>query len=156
MLPNDERLTRRRDFAAVFGRKKFWADGLLALNVRFHDPAKPEPGVNAETRRFGFSVSKKAVGKAHDRNRVKRRLREICRARGGEWRGGFDAVIVARSGAADATYAELDAALRGLMVRAGLRRAGDDGKARSGRGGDGTGGVGGEDGGGTGTDGAQP
>ena len=49
-------------------------------------------GKDAETRRFGFSVSKK-VGKAHDRNRVKRRLRAICRTQQADWRRGFDAVF---------------------------------------------------------------
>ena len=114
MLSREERLTRRRDFAAVYGRKKSWAGPLLVLYVRRHSPAE-----TAETRRFGFSVSKK-VGKAVVRNRVKRRLRAICAARGAGWRHGFDAIFVARSSAAEATFAELDAAVCALMGRAGL------------------------------------
>lgn len=114
MLSREERLTRRRDFAAVYGRKKSWAGPLLVLYVRRHSPADP-----AETRCFGFSVSKK-VGKAVVRNRVKRRLRAICAVRGREWRRGFDAIFVARSAAAEATFADLDAALCALMGRAGL------------------------------------
>ena len=111
-----ERLTRRRDFAAVFARKKSWAGPLLVLYVRRY-PAEDDE--HAETRRFGFSVSKK-VGKAHDRNRVKRRLRAICRAHGHGWRRGFDAVVVARTPASGVAYVELDAALRALIDRAGL------------------------------------
>jgi ribonuclease P protein component len=115
LLPEIERLRRRQDFAAVYRRKRSWANPLLVLNVLRHDPAGPD----AETRRFGFSVSKK-VGKAHDRNGVKRRLRAICRESGGTWRRGFDAVFVARSDAARAGYEDLRAAALLLMSRAGL------------------------------------
>lgn len=115
MLRAAERLAKRRDFAAVYARKRSWAGPLLVLYVRRYDAGGPE----AETRRFGFSVSKK-VGKAHDRNRVKRRLREICRAQGGMWRRGFDVVFVARGASAAADYRSLEGAVRQLMSRAGL------------------------------------
>jgi ribonuclease P protein component len=113
VLPSEERLARRRDFAAVYARKKSWAVPLLVLYLRRHEPNGPD----AETRRFGFSVSKK-VGKAHDRNRVKRRLREICRAHRGEWQKGFDAVFVARSAAQFAEYVALENAVCELLRRA--------------------------------------
>ncbi len=115
MLPRAERLTRRRDFAAVYGRKKSWACPLVVLYVRRYPPDTEL----AETRRFGFSVSKK-VGKAVVRNTVKRRLRAICHARGPGWRRGFDAVLVARSAAATASYVDLDAAVCDVFRRAGL------------------------------------
>ena len=118
MLPRAERLTRRRDFAATYGRKKSWACPLVVLYVRRY----PSESESAETRRFGFSVSKK-VGKAVVRNTVKRRLRAICRSHGPDWRRGFDAIIVARSAAATASYVELDAAVCGLLQRAGLERS---------------------------------
>ena len=126
MLPAAQRLRRKRDFAAVYARKKSWANGHLVLYVRHAPPPGEkiaETRAAAETRRFGFSVSKK-VGKAHDRNRVKRRLREICRLRGGQWRQGFDAIFVVRAASGAATYAELDAALCDLMRRARLVRDG--------------------------------
>jgi len=115
LLPRAERLTRRRDFSAVYARKRSWANPLLVLYVRRYDSA----GTDAETRRFGFSVSRK-VGKAHDRNGVKRRLRAICREHGRSWRRGFDAVFVARSASASASYEELHAAVVSLMGKAGL------------------------------------
>jgi len=115
LLNASERLARRRDFAAVYARKRSWAGPLLVLYVRRFDAAGPD----TETRRFGFSVSKK-VGKAHDRNRVKRRLREICRLRGDTWRRGFYVVFVARGPAATAEYPALETAVCQLMARAGL------------------------------------
>lgn len=120
MLPRAERLTRRRDFAAVYARRRSWANPLLVLYVLRREPDTAALAAEAaETRRLGFSVSKK-VGKAHDRNGVKRRLRAICREDGGSWRRGFDAVFVARSGAADASFEDLRAAVSQLVARAGL------------------------------------
>ena len=113
MLPTNERLTRRRDFEAAYARKRSWTGPLLTVNIRPHEEA------GAETRRFGFVVSKKVSKAAHDRNRVKRRLGEICRLRGGAWRRGFDAVFVARGACVAATYADLDSAIGQLMWRAG-------------------------------------
>ena len=113
MLPREHRLTERRDFAAVYARKKSWADNRLVLYVRRYKPEE------SETPRFGFSVSKK-VGKAHVRNKVKRRLRHICRACQKLWAIGFDVIFVARGAAAEATFADMDISVRNLMRRAGI------------------------------------
>ena len=116
MLPQNERLTRKRDFAYVYQRKKSLATPLLVLYVRRYDVQ----GLHAETRRIGFVVSKKAAKRAHDRNRVKRRLREICRLHGAEWRRGWDGVLVVRTNAVHASYADLDKTVCSLVRRAGF------------------------------------
>jgi len=116
VLPRAERLQSGRDFAATYARKKSWASPLVVLYVRRHSPE----GECSETRRFGFSVSKKVSKSAVVRNRVKRRLRAICRAHGPHWRKGFDAVIVARSACVDSSYAALEAAVCALVGRAGF------------------------------------
>ncbi len=68
-----------------------------------------------ETSRLGLVVSRK-VGKAHDRNRVKRLLREYFRMRRQELLTPLDLVMVAKPGAAGLglgeVSAELDRALR--------------------------------------------
>ncbi len=120
MLPKPHRLARRRDFNAVYARKKSWANALLVLHIRWYGKGSAD----ADTRRWGFSVSKK-VGKAHDRNRVKRRLRDVCRLVGSEndtetFKNGFDAVFVARTPCAEVAYKELENAVRDLSRRAGL------------------------------------
>ena len=57
--------------------------------------------------RLGITVSTK-VGKAHTRNRVRRRLREIYRLHETGLRPGYDMVVVARPRAAEVTYKRLE------------------------------------------------
>ncbi|MBS2035526.1 ribonuclease P protein component [bacterium] len=68
--------------------------------------------------RFGFNVSKK-VGCAVVRNRLRRRLREICRLFLGEIRTGWDLVLVARSDAAERDFWSLRQAFQQQAQRLG-------------------------------------
>ena len=69
--------------------------------------------------RVGITVSKK-LGKAHIRNRVRRRFREVYRLNEEAFLPGWDIVIVARSRAIDADVAKLTAAYLQLADKAGL------------------------------------
>ncbi len=69
--------------------------------------------------RIGITVSKK-LGKAHIRNRVRRRLREIYRLSEDKFLSGWDIVVVARTKAVFADFAELTAAYLQLAKKAGL------------------------------------
>lgn len=57
--------------------------------------------------RFGFSISKK-VGKAVQRNLLKRRLRAICYKYMYAFQPGLDVVLVAGNKAAECTFIELE------------------------------------------------
>lgn len=68
---------------------------------------------------FGF-VTSRHVGKAHDRNRIRRRLRAIVRADERGISPGFHVVIVARRGCAAADFATLRSEWRRLARKLGL------------------------------------
>ena len=72
--------------------------------------------------RVGITVSKK-LGKAHIRNRVRRRFREVYRLNEETFLPGWDIVIVARSRAIDADFAKLTAAYLQLADKAGILKA---------------------------------
>ena len=88
------------------------ANGCLVLYAR-----KNRTSAN----RVGITVSKK-LGKAHIRNRVRRRFREVYRLNEEAFLPGWDIVIVARSRAIDADFAKLTAAYLQLADKAGLLR----------------------------------
>lgn len=67
--------------------------------------------------RYGFSVTKK-VGKAVQRNRVKRLLREIVRLQ--SLKPGWDIVLIARPAAVNADYNQLERTVTRLLARAQL------------------------------------
>jgi len=69
--------------------------------------------------RIGFSVSRR-VGGAVVRNRVKRRLREVIRRKLARIAPGYDLVIIARPGAADARMETLEQDVAVLLARARL------------------------------------
>ena len=62
---------------------------------------------NGQANRLGITVTAK-VGKAHTRNLVRRRLREIYRLHEDGLRVGYDFVVVARTRAAKAEYRRLE------------------------------------------------
>jgi ribonuclease P protein component len=88
------RLSRSRDFDAVYRRGRSVSTRFLTLYWFTREEDDGEP-------RLGLSVPKKAVAGAVARNRIKRRLREIWRARVKALPAGRDYVLIVRPGLAE-------------------------------------------------------
>lgn len=86
------------------------ANGYLVLYAR-----RNRTGTN----RVGITVSKK-LGKAHIRNRVRRRLREVYRLNETSFRPGWDIVVVARTKAIKAPFDQLTKAYLSAAEKAGI------------------------------------
>ena len=86
------------------------ANGYLVLYARRN---------RTESNRVGITVSKK-LGKAHIRNRVRRRFREVYRLNEDKFLPGWDIVIVARHRAIGADFEKLTAAYLQLADKAGI------------------------------------
>lgn len=71
--------------------------------------------------RLGVVTGRK-VGEAVERNRVRRRLREVYRRNRQLFGGAWDVVLVGRRAAAEASWADLSAELLALARRAGLMK----------------------------------
>lgn len=74
---------------------------------------------HTEQNRVGITVSKK-LGKAVQRNRVRRRLREVYRLNEMQFAPGNDIVVVARSRCIRASFPELTQAYLSLAEKAGI------------------------------------
>ena len=86
------------------------ANGFLVLYAR-----RNKLGIN----RIGITAGKK-LGKAHIRNRIRRRLREVYRLNEESFLPGWDIVVVARSRCLDSTFADLTKAYLSLAQKAGV------------------------------------
>jgi ribonuclease P protein component len=107
-----QRLTKRRDFAAVYRKGRALAHPLVVLRLLPNQ---------LPYSRYGFVVSK-TVGKAVVRNQVRRRLREGIRTLLVE--PGWDIVVIARPKAAAADFHTLRRATAGLLSRAEVLTSG--------------------------------
>lgn len=91
-------------------RTQGFACGSLVLYAR-----RNRTGIN----RLGITVSKK-LGKAHVRNFVRRRFREVYRLHEEKFQPGWDIVVVARTKAIGCDFAELCRDFLNLAGKAGL------------------------------------
>jgi len=109
MLPASNRLTKKIDFENVRQKGKFITTKLFSISYVKRDSIASLQ--NDVPSRFGFIVSKKISMKAHERNHIKRILREIFRNNLDNIKGGVDFVIVAKVGIAHATHGTIETEL---------------------------------------------
>ncbi len=108
------RLRKDSEFEAVRRRGRSWGSDLLVLRTLSN---------GLPYSRLGYLVSKR-IGRAVTRNRVRRRMREAVRLTGVA--PGWDLVIIARPGVAQAPYTRIAQTIHELLRRA---RALGDGRS---------------------------
>ncbi|MDD4531114.1 MAG: ribonuclease P protein component [Candidatus Pacebacteria bacterium] len=99
MLPKENRLKKEKEFEAVFkGGRTFRGEYvLLRYLVNGTDKTK-----------VGFITSKKVSKLATERNKAKRRMREIVRLRKGKIKDGLSIIIIALPRINSAGYEEIE------------------------------------------------
>jgi ribonuclease P protein component len=106
------RLVKNKEFQLVYKKGQSYVGRHMVLYVL------PRPNANSETR-VGFTVGKK-VGGSVQRNRVRRRLKEIYRWLKPRIALGYDLVIVARPRALEAEFNVLQEEMMYLCKKAKL------------------------------------
>jgi len=110
-----ESLTKNYEFKRLYNKGKSAASKYVVIYY-----AKNYSEVN----RIGITVSTK-LGGAVQRNRIRRRLKEIYRLNEPILHKGYNIVIVARHGCRDAKWKELESSVLYLFRKLGLNRNGD-------------------------------
>jgi ribonuclease P protein component len=105
-------LKKRSEFLWVRGGRR-WSVAAFVLEAR----SRQNVAEGEAPARFGYTVSKK-VGGAVLRNRVRRRLRALTAAlEPDQVHPGFDYVLIARTAAAERSFADLKADLDQALLR---------------------------------------
>ena len=96
-----ESLKKNRDFRTVYRDGKSYANRRLVMYTLKND---------SDRNRLGISVSKK-VGNSVVRHHITRLVRESYRLHEEMFHSGWDIVVIARAGAKNASYHEIESAL---------------------------------------------
>lgn len=110
MLKSDNRLKKRKEFAYLYnnGSAKHTPNLTLVYLPTRHRSLK-----------IGFSVAKK-IGKAHIRNLIKRRLRNIVRELVPCLPNDFNMVFIAKPGIENCTYSNIKEQVSLVLKKAGF------------------------------------
>ena len=111
MLPKENRLKKNKDFERVFKTGKGYKENFLFLKITKN---------NLETSRFGFIVSKKFSKKAVIRNKVKRQLRELVKARLPKIKKGIDGIILIIPNFENKDFWEIEETINKLFKKADI------------------------------------
>lgn len=106
MFAKENRLTKDKDFDNAFKNGRSAYDKTLGLRA-----VKNNLNVN----RFGILISAKISKKAVERNKLKRRIREILKNIVFSDNSGYDIVVIALPGSAQKDFSELEQSLGGVL-----------------------------------------
>jgi len=111
VLPKKNRLKRRKNFERLIKKGSFYKGVFLVLKTIKNEK---------ENTRFGFIVSKKVSKKAVERNKVKRRMREVVRGLLGFVVPGYDVVFFAKKNILGKNFNEIKKEICALMEKSEL------------------------------------
>ena len=103
-------LKKNHEFRRLYNKGKSAASQYIVIYIRKN---------NSTRNQLGVTVSKK-IGGAVQRNRVRRRLKEIYRLSEDDLKPGYDIVIVARLSSRFIKYSELEASVLLLLKKLGI------------------------------------
>ena len=111
-----ESLKKYGDFQRVYKKGKYYANRYLIMNILEQ---------NTQRNRIGISVSKK-VGNSVVRHRITRLIRESYRLNEQLFVSGLDIVVIARPGAKERNFFEIESALLHLGRLHGIVKKKDE------------------------------
>lgn len=104
-MEKDLRLRKNRDFQTVFKKGKSSWNRQFTLIIKRNNLGKS---------RVGFTITKK-YGNAVERNKLRRRLREIIRNNKDLLFKGYDMVLIPKAGTKNMTYQDLESSVRHIF-----------------------------------------
>ena len=109
MLPKVNRLKKNKEFERVFKKGQSFREAFLILKVVVS---------SFKNSRFGFIVSKKVSKKSSLRNKIKRRLRGLVRARLKKITRNTDNLLIAAPGLETKDFQEMEKTVDKLFKKA--------------------------------------
>ena len=112
MLAGENRLQKNSDFRTVYQKGRvYWSRFFVLRTLKRSDTGST---------RFGIAPSRKIKG-AVQRNKIKRRVREICHQQKNQINDGFDLVINIRRESLQVSYWELKKDLEYLFQKSSIK-----------------------------------
>lgn len=108
-MKKEYRVKRSQDFDNIIRKKQSFANRQFVIYYQKN---------NLEHMRLGISVSKK-LGKAHDRNKLKRYVRESFKTRK-DFVKNYDIIIIVRAGAKELSFEEFGKSIDHVLKRSKL------------------------------------
>lgn len=113
MLPKENRLKKEKEFEAVFKGGRTLKGKYVFLRYLINGTDKTK---------VGFVVSKKISKLAVERNKIKRRMREVVRLKRNSLKDGLSIVIVSLPQIKEAPYKEIKEDLENLLHKEALTK----------------------------------